>query len=173
MLLEKVIVINKIIIIYKIVSPSYCLIIAFVIYYMCMNNANLTHARTSVYNVNYHIVWSTKYRRKVLNSEIEKRLKEILYDVASDKGFIIHELEVGENDHVHMFVSAHPKVSISYRAKMSKGISGRLLLYEFPELQKKLWKGELWNPSYYVETVGSISEENIRRYIQNQEKGEK
>ena len=63
-------------------------------------------------------------------------------------------------------------MSISYIAKMSKGISGRLLLYEYPELQKKLWKGELWNPSYYVETVGSISEENIRRYIQKQEKGE-
>ena len=140
---------------------------------MRMNNTNLTHARTCVYNVNYHIVWSTKYRRKVLDSKIEKRLKEILYDASLDKGFIIHELEVGENDHVHMFASAHPKVSISYIVKMSKGISGRLLLYEFPELQKKLWKGELWNPSYYVETVGSVSEENIRRYIQNQEKGEK
>ena len=138
---------------------------------MRMNNTNLTHARTCVYNVNYHIVWSTKYRRKVLDSKIEKRLKEILYDVSLDKGFIIHELEVGENDHVHMFASAHPKVSISYIVKMSKGISGRLLLYEFPELQKKLWKGELWNPSYYVETVGSVSEENIRRYIQKQEKG--
>ena len=136
-----------------------------------MNNTNLIHARTCVYNVNYHIVWSTKYRRKVLDSKIEKRLKEILYDVSLDKGFIIHELEVGENDHVHMFASAHPKVSISYIVKMSKGISGRLLLYEFPELQKKLWKGELWNPSYYVETVGSVSEENIRRYIQKQEKG--
>ena len=134
---------------------------------------NLKHGRTCVYNVNYHIVWSTKYRRKVLDSKIEKRLKEILYDASLDKGFIIHELEVGENDHVHMFASAHPKVSISYIVKMSKGISGRLLLYEFPELQKKLWKGELWNPSYYVETVGSVSEENIRRYIQNQEKGEK
>ena len=139
---------------------------------MSMNNTNLTHARTCVYNVNYHIVWSTKYRRKVLDSEIENRLKEILYDVASDKGFIIHELEVGEKDHVHMFVSAHPKISISYIAKMSKGLSGRILLYEYPLLQKKLWKGELWNPSYYVETVGSVSEENIRRYIQNQEKGD-
>lgn len=133
---------------------------------------NLTHARTCVYNVNYHIVWSTKYRRKVLNSNIEKRLKEILTQVSLEKGFDIHEMEVGEMDHIHMFVSAHPKISISYMAKMMKGISGRLLMKEFPEISKMLWKGELWNPSYYVETIGSVSSENIRKYIQRQEKGE-
>lgn len=133
----------------------------------------LTHARTCVYNVNYHIVWSTKYRRKVLNSKIESRLKEILLQVSKEKEFIIHEMEVGELDHIHLFVSAHPKISISYMVKMMKGISGRLLMREFPEIEKQLWKGELWNPSYYVETIGSVSEENIKRYIQNEEKGEK
>ena len=138
---------------------------------MYMKN-NLTHARTCVYNVNYHIVWSTKYRRKVLNSKIEARLKEILLEVAKDKNFIIHEMEVGESDHIHMFVSSHPKISISYIVKMMKGISGRLLMREFPEIEKYLWKGQLWNPSYYVETVGSVSKENIKRYIQNQEKGD-
>ena len=51
-----------------------------------------------------------------------------------------------------------------------KGISGRLLLKEFPEVTKELWNDGLWNPSYYVETIGSISEEAIKRYIQNQEK---
>ena len=134
---------------------------------------NLTHARTCVYNVNYHIVWSTKYRRKVLNSIIESRLKEILTQVSLEKEFIIHEMEVSELDHIHLFVSAHPKISISYIVKMMKGISGRLLMKEFPEIQKYLWKGELWNPSYYVETIGSVSEENIKRYIKNQEEGEK
>ena len=133
---------------------------------------NLIHARTCVYNVNYHIVWSTKYRRKVLNSKIETRLKEILIQVSKEKEFTIHEMEVGECDHIHLFISAHPKVSISYIVKMSKGISGRLLMKEFPEITKHLWNGELWNPSYYVETIGCVSEENIRRYIQRQEKGE-
>lgn len=133
---------------------------------------NLTHARTCVYNVNYHVVWSTKYRRKVLDDKIESRLKEILIQVSKDKDFIIHEMEVGEKDHIHLFVSAHPKISVSYIVKMMKGISGRLLMREFPEIEKMLWNGELWNPSYYVETIGSVSEENIRRYIQNQEKGE-
>ena len=130
----------------------------------------LKHGRTCVFNINYHIVWSTKYRRKVLTPNIENRLKEILIDVGKQKGFEIEEIEVGSQDHVHVLVSAIPKISISYIAKMMKGISGRLLLKEFPEITKKLYKGELWNPSYYVETIGSISEEAIERYIQNQEK---
>jgi putative transposase len=98
-------------------------------------------------------------------SKIEERLKEILLNVSLDKEFIIHEMEVGECDHIHLFVSSHPKNSISYIVKMMKGISGRLLLREFPEITLQLWKGELWNPSYYVETIGSVSEENIKRYI--------
>ena len=53
---------------------------------------------------------------------------------------------------------------------MMKGISGRLLLKEFPEINKQLYNGELWNPSYYVETIGSVSEEAIREYIQKQGK---
>lgn len=131
---------------------------------------NLVKARTCVYNINYYMVWSIKYRRKVLTSDIADRLKEIATQVAVEKDFIIHAIEVGEADHVHVFVSAHPKHSISYIAKMLKGIIGRKLLYEFPEIKKSLWKGELWNPSYYVETIGSVSEENIKTYIENQNK---
>ena len=142
------------------------------LYTICegMDMGELKHGRTCVFNINYHIVWSTKYRRKVLTLEIEKRLKEILIIVGKEKGFEIAEIEVGTQDHVHVFVSAIPKISISYIAKMMKGISGRLLLKEYPELSKKLYNGELWNPSYYVETIGSISEEAIRKYIQEQEK---
>ena len=116
------------------------------------------------------MVWSVKYRRKVLTGKIEDRLKEMAKEIADDKGFVIHLLEVGEADHVHIFVSAHPKHSISYIAKMLKGITGRKLLFEFPKIKQSLWKGELWNPSYYVETIGSVSEENIKRYIENQTK---
>lgn len=141
-----------------------------ILYVEELHMGELRHGRTCVFNISYHIVWSTKYRRKVLNTDIEKRLKEILIDVGKQKGFEIIEIEVRMKDHVHVFVSAIPKISISYIAKMMKGISGRLLLKEFPKISKELWNGELWNPSYYVETIGSISEEAIRQYIQNQEK---
>jgi putative transposase len=128
---------------------------------------NLIHARTCVYNTNYHFVWSTKYRKAILTGEVEKRLEHILNQVAIDKGFTIQTMEI-MSDHLHLFVTAHPKVAPSYIVKMCKGISGRLLLKEFSNLREQLYKGHLWNPSYYVETVGSISEEAVKKYIQNQ-----
>ena len=84
-------------------------------------------------------------------------------------------------DHVHIFASAHPKIAPSYIVKMIKGITARKLFLEFPELKKKLWKGHLWNPSYYIETKGSISDKSIdlsdymeqdviKKYIENQKK---
>ncbi|MNG21281.1 Transposase IS200 like protein [compost metagenome] len=81
-------------------------------------------------------------------------------------------MEVGEQDHVHVFASAHPKVAPSYIVQMLKGIGGRKLFLQFPEITQKLWKGHLWNNSFYIETVGSISEETIRTYIKNQKKGD-
>lgn len=130
---------------------------------------NLKHARTAVYNVNYHMVWSVKYRKDVLVEEIARRLKELLYEIANQKGFEIKEIEVMP-DHVHVFISAHPKYSPSYIYKMLKGISGRKLFIEFPQIKQDLWKNELWNSSTYVETVGDISEETVRKYIENQKK---
>ena len=86
------------------------------------------------------------------------------------KGFTVHLFECGEGDHVHCFVSASPKLSITAIVKYLKGITGRKLFERFPEIRNQLWKGELWNHSYYVETIGSVSEENIRRYIEHQSK---
>jgi putative transposase len=135
-----------------------------------MKKQNLNHKRTCVYNVNYHIVFSTKYRKKVLCEKVEEYLKKLIDQIAKDKGFYIEMIEVGQQDHVHVFVSADPNFSISYIVKMIKGISARKLLLFFPFLTKLLWKGHLWNPSYYVETIGSISEESIKKYIEGQKK---
>ena len=71
-------------------------------------------------------------------------------------------------DHVHCFVSAPPKMSPTSIIKYLKGISGNRLLHEFPQLRAQLWKGQLWNGSYFCETVGSTSEENIQQYILRQ-----
>lgn len=131
---------------------------------------NLVHSRTCVYNINYHVVWSVKYRRKIITPEIEAYLKQLVQEIAQDKGFIVQMFEVGEGDHIHCFVSAPPKVSVSYIVKMLKGITGRKLFEQFPEIKQQLWKGELWNHSYYVESIGCISENIIKQYIAKQEK---
>ena len=111
------------------------------------------------------MVWSVKYRRKILNPEIEEYLKELVQQIAEDKGFTVHLFECGEGDHVHCFVSAPPKLSITAIVKYLKGITGRKLFERFLEI-----RNQLWNHSYYVETIGSVSEENIRRYIEHQSK---
>lgn len=126
------------------------------------------HARTCVYNINYHIVWCVKYRRKVLTGQIEQRLYELVQETASEKGFTVVQCRVDENDHVHCFVSAPPKISVTQIVKYLKGISGNALLKEFPELRESLWEGHLWNGSYFCETIGSASEENILKYIERQ-----
>lgn len=137
-----------------------------------MKKSTIKHARTCVYNVNYHIVWSVKYRRKVLTSEIESYLKDLFQEIAQEKEFEIAMMEVGEQDHIHVFASAHPKIAPSYIVKMLKGISARKLFLKFPQLKKGLRGGHLWNSSFYIETVGSISEDVIRKYIENQKKGD-
>ena len=116
-------------------------------------------------NINYHMVWSVKYRRKILNPEIEEYLQKLVQQIAEDKGFIVHLFECGEGDHVHCFVSAPPKLSITAIVKYLKGITGSKLFEHFPEI-----RNQLWNHSYYVETIGSVSEENTRRYIEHQSK---
>ena len=127
--------------------------------------SELKHYRTCVANVNYHLIFAVKHRKKVLDTELSEKLKNVLSEIALDKGFVIKTLEVGEQDHIHLFVTAHPKYSISQIAKWLKGISGRILLHRDKALAKKLYRGHLWSSSYYVETIGSTSEE---KYIERQ-----
>ena len=133
-----------------------------------MTKDNLQYARTCVYNCNYHIVFSTKYRKKVLTQEIENYIKDLIKQVSEEKGFQAFMIEVGEKDHVHIFASAHPKIAPSYIVKMIKGITARKLFIDFPDIKTKLWKGHLWNPSYYIETIGSISQDGVKKYIEKQ-----
>ena len=121
-----------------------------------------------VYTTSITILFGVKYRRKVLTPEIETTLQELLKSVGEENGFSVDQCEVGEADHVHCFVSAPPKLSITFIVKHLKGVSGLRLFREYPELRQSLWHGQLWNGSYFVETIGSTSEENVRRYIDRQ-----
>jgi putative transposase len=134
-----------------------------------MTIKSLTHDRTTVHNIGYHIVWSVKYRRSVLVDKVETSLKKILLEIASEKQFTIKEMECYK-DHIHVFVSAKPKIAPSYIYKMMKGISARKLFLIHPELKDRLWGGHLWNPSTYIETIGHISEDTVRKYIQDQKR---
>ena len=128
----------------------------------------VTYGRGYVYTIQYHIVWCVKYRHKALTPKIEKRLYEILSKIAKDNSFQILECNRYSN-HIHLLIKCSPQHYIPDRIKALKDISARLLKKEFGEkLKKKLWDGHLWNPSYFVATVSENTEEQIRKYIQNQ-----
>ena len=132
-----------------------------------MKQGHWTSARTCVFNIGYHIVWSTKYRRKVLVGDVESACRNIFNDVADSNGFTISAMEIMP-DHVHLFVSAHPKYASGHIVKALKGISGKVLMANFPELKKRFRCGHVWNPSTYYGTVGDISRETVERYIRMQ-----
>jgi len=115
-----------------------------------MKKSTIKHARTCVYNVNYHIVWSVKDRRKVFTTEIECYLKDLFQEIAQEREFEVAMMEVGEQDHIHVFASAHPKIAPSYIVKMLKGISARKLFLKFPQLKKRLWGGVMKKARYYL-----------------------
>ncbi|CAB3393263.1 IS200/IS605 family transposase [Kyrpidia spormannii] len=121
----------------------------------------------AVYEINYHFVWSTKYRRSVLVPPIDETLKKVLAQTADEHGYEMLGMEVMP-DHVHIFLSAPPAVSPAIIVKILKGTSARRLFTAHPPLKRQLWGGHLWNPSYYVGTAGHVSTETIKRYIEEQ-----
>ena len=126
-----------------------------------------TCSRHCIYNVSYHIIWCPKYRRKVLIDGVDVRLKELLLEKAQMLEVTIERMEVMP-DHVHLFVKANPQLPIHFIINQFKGYSSVILRNEFPKLRSRL--PSLWTHSYYVETIGHISEATIKKYIENQKK---
>jgi putative transposase len=122
---------------------------------------------SAVYNINYHIVWCPKYRRGILKHKVESFLKSCLQTICETKKWELLEMEVMP-DHIHIFISAPPFEAPTDIVKILKGVTARRLFMEFPDLKKKLWKGSIWSPSYYVGTAGHVSAETIKRYIEEQ-----
>ena len=121
-------------------------------------------ARSGVFNLNYHIVWTPKRRKAVLVGLIEDRLKDVLLDKSTQIGIKIEKMEIMP-DHVHLFVSSNPKLSPHVIVKRLKGASSNVLRKEFPQL---LRLPSLWSSSYYVGSVGFVSESVVKNYIENQ-----
>ena len=123
-----------------------------------------------VYSCKYHIVWCSKYRRKVLTGDIESRLKEIIISVCQSKDVEILEMEV-MSEHVHLLIEVDPQFGIHRAVKAMKGQSSRELRKEFSQLRTKL--PTLWSNSYFVSSVGGAPLEHIKEYIQSQKTYEK
>ena len=121
--------------------------------------------KTCVYNLGYHLIWCTKYRRKVLSPKIELRLKELIRKKAEEIEVEIEEMETMP-DYIHIFVKSKPTYSPHFLIQQFKGYSSRILREEFTELRSRL--PSLWTRAYFCESVGCISADTIIRYIENQ-----
>ena len=127
----------------------------------------LTYGRGYVYSLQYHIVWCTKYRSKVLVNGIDEDIKEYLQQMAAEYKFTITAMEVMP-DHVHMLVDCSPQFELPRMLKILKGNTARWLFMAHPEIKEKLWGGHLWNPSYCVVTVSDRSKAQVEEYIRSQ-----
>ena len=132
-----------------------------------INKNGLSYGRGYVYSLQYHLVWCTKYRKKVLKDGIDVECKEMLESLAQEYKFQILAMEVMP-DHIHLLVDCRPQFYISDMIKIMKGNLARQMFLLHPELKKELWGGHLWNPSYCVVTVSDRSREQVLAYIEGQ-----
>ena len=119
------------------------------------------------YDIQYHIVWITKYRYKILNGKIAYSLRELIRQGCEARNIQIIKGSISK-DHVHMLVSCPPNISVSQMMQYLKGRSSKKLQEEFPELKRKYWGQHVWDTGYFCRTVGTVTNEMIKEYIENQ-----
>ena len=131
-----------------------------------MSNIRLYKLNHATYLCQYHIVWTTRYRGKILADKyIKLEMKRIFKLISKWKGFIIIKWHVGD-EHIHLYISIPPKHSVSYAIGILKGKSSSWI----KKKNKKMFpKGSLWSRGYFVSTIG-LNEFALRKYIENQEK---
>lgn len=126
----------------------------------------------SVYDIKYQIVWITKYRKPMLGGVIGTRLRDLIreictsLDVKIDKGHV-------SRDHVHLLVSVPPYISVSKLVQSIKGRTSRKLLDEYKGLKRAFWGQHLWARGYFAASTGNVTDEVIRKYIEEQERMER
>ena len=123
----------------------------------------------TVYDIQYHFVWATKYRYQVLRAEVAERARDIIRQVCISRDINIIQGHVSV-DHVHLLVSCPPTLSPAKIIQYIKGISSRKLQDEFSHLQKRYWGQHLWARGYFCATVGTVTQEQIQEYIEKHER---
>lgn len=128
----------------------------------------MIETRTSVYDFHFHLIFVTKYRKSIFDTnEKQEELKTLMSSFAEKNGSTIETIEVMP-DHVHLILSFPPKFAPSSIVKSFKGAAAREWFKLHPEDKQKLYKGHLWAPSFFMQTVGIVSRETLMGYVENQ-----
>ncbi|MFI5304053.1 MAG: IS200/IS605 family transposase [Nitrospiria bacterium] len=130
----------------------------------------LKRSHHCVYEIHYHFVFPVKYRKALLDKEIERYFIEICRGIQERYGIEFEEVGL-DIDHVHVLCSALPKYSPTEVVTIIKSLTAREILKRFGRLRRELWGGELWTEGYYVATIGEGgNKEVIQQYVRNQGK---
>lgn len=128
-----------------------------------MDDLSLTHTK---YNCTYHVIFVPKYRRKVMYGQLKQEVGQILSTVCKITGIQLIKGGVCP-DHVHMYISIPPKMSLSTVMSKLKGKSALMIFDRHPEYRDKYGR-HFWARGYYAETVGQVNEDTIMKYIEEQ-----
>ena len=115
----------------------------------------------------FHLVWIPKYRKRILDGEVAKRLKSLFYEGCKFNDWWIDELEI-LTDHVHMLIQIRPTDSVSNVVKVLKGGTSKVIRKEFPDLEEFLWGENFWATGYFAESVGGVNYADVKKYIKEQ-----
>lgn len=121
----------------------------------------------SVYDLKYHIVWITKYRKPILRGAIGRRVRELIRQTCASLEVYIVKGHVAQA-HVHLLVSVPPKLPVSELVKRLKGRSSRKMLQEYDELRREFWGRHLWARGYFAASTGNVTDEIVAEYIEKQ-----
>ena len=123
----------------------------------------------TVYDLKVHLVWITKYRYNVLTKEVGCRIRDIICQVCDANDIQIIEGRVSK-DHIHLYVSYPPKLSVSEMVRRMKGRSSKRIQEEFPQLGKRYWGKHFWGIGYAAFSSGHVTDEMIKEYLKQHEK---
>ena len=128
----------------------------------------MIETRIAVYDFHFHLVFVTKYRKSIFDTtEKQEELKSLLSSFSEKNGSVIENVDVMP-DYVHLVLSFPPKFAPSSIVKSFKGAAAREWFKLHPEDKQKLYKGHLWSPSFFMQTVGVVSQETVMGYVENQ-----
>ena len=128
----------------------------------------MTHYRKSshtVFDLKVHLVWTTKYRYRVLSAKIAQRVRELIRETCRELDTEIVKGHLSQ-DHVHLLLSIPPHLSVSKLVQYLKGKSSRKLQMEFKELRARYWGQHVWARGYFCAAVGVVTEDAIKQYIE-------
>ena len=120
------------------------------------------------YDIEYHIVWTTKYRYKVLRGRIAERARELIRQSCNSMNVNILKGVIGK-DHIHILVSCPSSLAVSKLVQLLKGKTSRVLLSKNKELKRRYWGQHLWSSGYFCRSVGNVTRDTIKEYIENQQ----